>query len=134
MIKIFFIKGVLRKLFCPFSTLPFLLLLLQLKPALFKDVQVSSKSWSPQKSPKFDNCAFYGCYSLTQIDILNSVASIGQSAFQGCSKIQQINSPNSITEIATNVFCNFQALQQIKIPEKVTSIGNNAFYQCSSLK
>ena len=57
---------------------------------------------------KIDECAFYGCDSLTSVVIPNSVTGIGYQAFENCS-----------------------ALKNVEIPESVTSIGYRAFYGCS---
>ena len=54
--------------------------------------------------------AFYNCFSLTSVTILNSVTSIGESAFSNCSSLTSVTIPNS-----------------------VTSIGSYAFYNCSKL-
>ena len=55
--------------------------------------------------------AFYGCSSLTNIEISEGVTSIGWYAFEGCS-----------------------SLTNIEVPEGVTSIGGDAFSGCSKLK
>ena len=54
--------------------------------------------------------SFYGCSSLTSIQIGDTVTSIGSSAFSGCS-----------------------SLTSIQISDTVTSIGSSAFYGCNSL-
>ena len=79
------------------------------------------------------NSAFQKCYSLTQINIPNSVTSIGNSAFQSCFALTQINIPNSVTSIGNSAFQKCFALTQINIPNSVTSIGNSAFQNCYSL-
>ena len=48
--------------------------------------------------------AFYNCYSLTSIEIPNSVTSIGRSAFEFCSGLTSIEIPNSVTSIDSYAF------------------------------
>ena len=58
------------------------------------------------------NYAFWGCGSLTSIDIPNSVTSIGGRAFLNCEFLKSINIPNNVTRIGDYAFsgCVFRAL------------------------
>ena len=78
------------------------------------------------------NSAFYNCYSLTQINIPDSVTSIGSYAFYNCYSLTRINIPDSVTSIG-GAFQNCYSLTQINIPDSVTSIVNGAFSVCYSL-
>ena len=77
--------------------------------------------------------AFNGCYSLTHINIPDSVTSIGSGAFSSCHSLTQINIPDSVTSIGSGAFNNCYSLNKINIPDSVTSIGGYAFYSCYSL-
>jgi hypothetical protein len=77
--------------------------------------------------------AFQNCYSLTQINIPDSVTSIGKSAFQNCYSLTHINIPDSVTSIGDYAFSSCYSLTHINIPDSVTSIGGDAFSSCYSL-
>ena len=77
--------------------------------------------------------AFSGCSGLNSITIPNSVTSIGKEAFSGCSGITSITIPNGVTIIGNNTFSGCSGITSITIPNGVTSIGNNAFSSCSGL-
>ena len=79
------------------------------------------------------NSAFYGCSSLTAIEIPNSVTSIGDEAFYGCSKLTAVEIPSSVTSIGDEAFYGCSSLTAVEIPSSVTSIGDEAFYGCSKL-
>ena len=79
------------------------------------------------------NGAFYGCRSLTQINIPDGVTSIGNDVFYDCNSLTQINIPDGVTSIGNNVFNACYSLTRINIPDSVTSIGSYAFYDCNSL-
>ena len=77
--------------------------------------------------------AFVSCDSLTSINIPNSVTTIGEQAFFGCESLVNINIPNSVTTIGDSAFAFFDSLTSINIPNSVTTIGKCAFGWCDSL-
>ena len=79
--------------------------------------------------------AFYYCSSLTSIEILAGVTSIGRSAFSGCSSLTGVSfaEGSELTSIGSSAFYYCSSLTSIEIPAGVTSIGDYAFNVCSNL-
>ena len=88
----------------------------------------------PESVTSIGDYAFSGCSSLTGITIPDSVTSIGSSAFSGCSSLTSIKIPDSVTSIGSYAFSGCSSLTSITIPDSVTSIGSSAFSGCSSLE
>ena len=80
-----------------------------------------------------EECAFYGCSSLTSINIPSSVTSIGERAFCNCSSLTSVDIPSSVKSIGDVAFGCCSSLTSINIPSSVTEIGWEAFLGCSSL-
>ena len=76
---------------------------------------------------------FYGCSSLTSINIPVGVTSLGEYCFAECSSLTSITLPESITSLGNDCFGGCTSLTSINIPEGVTSLGNSCFYWCTSL-
>ena len=67
--------------------------------------------------------AFYGCSSLTSVNIPSSVTSIGWRAFESCSSLTSVNIPSGVTEIGVYTFSGCRSLTSVNIPSSVTVIG-----------
>ncbi|WP_337628901.1 leucine-rich repeat protein [Prevotella sp.] len=87
----------------------------------------------PNSVTYIGNDAFWECKSLNSINIPNSVTNIGNRAFKGCDSLKRINIPNSVTYIGRCAFLLCNSLTSINIPNSLTNIGNYAFAYCSSL-
>lgn len=74
------------------------------------------------------------CLYLANVEISNSVTSIGKSAFANCSKLTSITIPSSVTSIGESAFSSCGGLLSITIPNSVTKIGSSAFSFCDSLE
>ena len=59
--------------------------------------------------------AFYGCSSLTTINLLDSLTSIGIEAFRFCTSLTTINLPDSLTSIGGGAFQNCSSLENVTI-------------------
>ena len=79
------------------------------------------------------NSAFSGCSGLTSATIPNSMTSIGNSAFSGCTGLTSVEIPNSVTTIGESAFSACTGLTSVTIPNSVTSVGASAFSGCTGL-
>ena len=77
--------------------------------------------------------AFYGCSSLTEVVIPNTVTKIGDLAF-AVSGLTEVEIPDSVEHIGVSAFGLCTGLKEVTVPESVTYLGDGAFRYCSSLQ
>ena len=81
--------------------------------------------------------AFYNKQGLTEIELPNSLISIGSETegyvFSGCSGLTAITIPSGVKKIVRYAFSN-TGLTSVVLPDGLESIGNSSFRSCNSLE
>ena len=86
----------------------------------------------PNSITSIGKIAFYNS-TLKEITIPNSVTDIEESAFKSCTKLTSATLGNNVMTIGEDAFYNCTGLTSITIPNSVTTIGESAFSGCSLL-
>lgn len=87
----------------------------------------------PQSVKYLCFAAFGDCYSLASVTFEGEgLVSIGNHAFLMCFAISEINLPNSLKTIGDGAF-SFTGIRTLVLPNTVTYLGEEAFMGCSSL-
>lgn len=76
--------------------------------------------------------AFCKCSNLTKVIIPEGVKKIGQAAFYGCSQLTSITIPSTITNMDT-AFSGNTALSHVTLTNGISKISSNAFERCTGL-
>lgn len=71
---------------------------------------------------------------LINVQVGNSVTSVGKGAFKDCINLTSIEMPNSVTTIGNEAFKNCFKLTSVKIPYPVNILGLEAFENCIALE
>ncbi len=79
--------------------------------------------------------AFYNYKGLTELNLDNSTAKIGDNAFAGCTALQAVifGNPSAMT-VGDNAFAGCTALQEVTLTSCAAKLGSSAFAGCTSLK
>ena len=75
---------------------------------------------------------FTKCKALTEVQLPDTVETIGASVFVECPKLTTVNLPASLTTIGASAFTR-APITTIAIPATVTSIGASAFEACNAV-
>lgn len=77
----------------------------------------------------YNSSMFMGCTSLKEVNLPQTLTSIGIKVFNGCTSLGVINFPNALKEIKTYAFygCTSLAIEDLQLPNLET-LGQNAFY------
>ena len=76
---------------------------------------------------------FMRCYGLEDIDIPDTVTTIGENAFKLCTSLENVKMYNSIDEINGRAFAGCTSLKSVSLPDSITGIGTEIFSGCTSL-
>lgn len=76
--------------------------------------------------------AFSRCSKLTEVNIPNTITSIGIGAFEFTS-IKKIIIPDSVEAINSDTFSHCEYLSSISLSKKIKTIGSGAFWGCIGL-
>lgn len=78
--------------------------------------------------------AFYGCKTITSLQLGDYVTSIGVKAFTNCTKLQSVEFEDSLKTISAYAFYGCTKLADVSMDDAVKTIGSYAFYKCTALK
>ncbi len=82
---------------------------------------------------------FYGCKNLETVNIPESVTEIGECAFSGCSSLKEAIIPSGVTQLSEHAFYGCSSLEKVVVPASVTQLSETTFYSngafeaCTSL-
>lgn len=76
---------------------------------------------------------FMRCYGLEDIDIPDTVTTIGENAFKLCTSLENVKMYNSIDEINGRAFAGCTSLKSVSLPDSITGMGTEIFSGCTSL-
>lgn len=70
---------------------------------------------------------------LIEIEIPETVLTIGDRVFAGCSALRSLSFPNKVKSITANCVYSCGNLLSVKLPDELESIATLAFFSCTSL-
>lgn len=77
--------------------------------------------------------AFVGCKGLTNLDLPNSLQTIGYGSFSNCVNLREFTLPSSLERIGGECFRNCKSITKVDFPESLKTIGSYAFENCNSI-
>lgn len=89
----------------------------------------NNKAFIPNGVRRIENNAFFGCYDIAEINMPNTVTSIGDRAFGG-SSLNSLKLSASLTDIGKGAFRGVP-IGNIVLPNGLKTIGDKAFLGCS---
>lgn len=80
-----------------------------------------------------EECAFYGCETMTSVSIPDTVQEIGYGAFYDCLSLQEVTIPDSVTILGEQAFSYCVQLKTVQLSDHLSELGQQAFYNCQEL-
>ena len=85
------------------------------------------------KLDTFDKDMFYHCVALKDVNIPDSVKTLGEFAFANCIALTALTLPDGLTTISDYAFENCTGLKELTIPASVKQMEIHTFEGCSNL-
>lgn len=112
-----------------------------IEPEVFKNCKrLTTVSFQENSTlTKFENYynseygTFYGCTSLSKVELPATLTDLGFSTFYGCTSLSEIAIPEAVDRIRQFTFFG-SGLTKVTIPDAVSAIDKQAFYQCKKLE
>ena len=76
---------------------------------------------------------FMGCTSLVQVELPDTLTSLGDGTFQNCTALSTVELPATTETLGDKCFSNCTSMTSIIVPSTVTTIARNCFRGCTSL-
>ncbi len=100
---------------------------------LKKYIGLSKEAVIPEGTVRIDKDAFKNCEYIENVEIPNTVKTIGERAFSGCVNLKEIILPSSVLFIENEAFSNCEKLEKVRIDGSLTCVSKRCFYECKGL-
>lgn len=94
----------------------------------FKEIQI------PDSVETIGNGAFYDCRDLERITLPSALQKLSNSTFYDCTALSEVTFPASLKTIEKSAFSGCRKLSEVKLPASLTTIQSYVFDRCSALK
>lgn len=94
----------------------------------FKEIQI------PDSVETIGNAAFRYCQDLERITLPSTLQKLSNSTFHGCTALSEVTLPASLKTIEKGAFIGCRKLSEVKLPASLTAIEVSVFDSCSSLE
>ena len=101
---------------------------------LYKNNELVTEVVIPDGSTSINGYIFYGCTSVKNISIPDSVQEIAANALSCCRALESIKVPEGVKIINTRTFYGCSSLTEVELPSTIYKIADEAFGACISLK
>ena len=82
---------------------------------------------------KIETAAFMNCTNITELNLNNTITSVGDYAFKNCQNIDVFDLPTGLTSLGSYAMYNCSKITDLIIPNNVTTVSDYCFYGCTSL-
>ena len=107
--------------------------LTELPDFCFSDCELLEEVDIPDSVSSIGKFCFKNCISIKSIHISDNVTFLGAFSFINCKNLQSIKLGNSIENILEETFYGCRMLTNISLPKSISTIGERAFYGCRML-
>ena len=94
----------------------------------FKEIQI------PDSVETIGNAAFRYCQDLERITLPSTLQKLSNTTFHGCTALSEVTFPASLKTIEKGAFIGCRKLSEVKLPASLTTIQSYVFDSCSSLE